>query len=577
MPRNLQNPIISFNNFSFQYKAQKKPTLNNINLDIFEGERVLIVGPSGSGKSTLSNCINGLCPFSYPGEISGTLTIDGANTSDLSIFELSRKVGTVLQDPDGQFIGLTVAEDIAFALENDCVEQNQMHRATLNAAKLVNIQNHLEHAPHELSGGQKQRVSLAGVMVDNVKILLFDEPLANLDPATGKQVIELIDDIQKQSRTTVLIVEHRLEDVLWRNVDRIVLIANGSIVASTTPDQLLAENFLAENGIREPLYITAAKYAGVDILSRNKPAHIESFLLSENDKNRVKNWFENNAPSPCAKNTDAYLQVKNLSFGYSKGKKNLQNISFAVGKGEMVSIIGQNGAGKSTLAKLICGFETPDEGELYLDGKNITRQTIRERAKKIGYVMQNPNQMISKPMIFDEVALSLAKSGLSQAEIKEKVEQTLKICGLYPFRNWPVSALSFGQKKRVTIASVLVMGCDLIILDEPTAGQDYKRYTEIMEFLCELNRKGVTILMITHDMHLMLEYTPRAIAFSSGELIADTSAAAVLCNANLVEKAALKETSLFLLAGKCGIPADQRVNFVQAFINHDREVRKNGC
>ncbi len=577
MPHNLQNPIISFKNFSFQYKAQKKPTLNSINLDIFEGERVLIVGPSGSGKSTLSNCINGLCPFSYPGEISGTLTIDGEDTKDLSIFELSRKVGTVLQDPDGQFIGLTVAEDIAFALENDCVEQEQMHKTTLDAAKLVNIQNHLDHAPHELSGGQKQRVSLAGVMVDKVKILLFDEPLANLDPATGKQVIELIDDIQKKSRTTVLIVEHRLEDVLWRSVDRIVLVANGSIVANTTPDQLLSENFLSENGIREPLYITAAKYAGVEILSSKKPAHIQSLALSESDKAKVRNWFENSTPPKSAQNTGTSLQVKNLSFGYTGKKKNLKNISFEINKGEMISIIGQNGAGKSTLAKLICGFEKPDEGELFLDGKNITGQSIRERAKKIGYVMQNPNQMISKPMIFDEVALSLAKSGLGQAEIREKVEQTLKICGLYPFRNWPVSALSFGQKKRITIASVLVMGCDLIILDEPTAGQDYRRYTEIMEFLCELNRRGVTILMITHDMHLMLEYTPRAIVFSDGELIADTSAAAVLCNKNLVEKAALKETSLFLLAEKCGIPAYKSVEFVQAFINHDREERIHGC
>ena len=217
----VKTPIISFRNFSFQYRAQKQPTLHDINLDIYPGERVLIAGPSGSGKSTLAGCVNGLNPFANAGECTGTLTVDGVDAPDSSIFELSRHVGTVLQDPDGQFIGLTVGEDIAFALENDCVPQKEMHQTTRRVAELVGVETHLDYAPHELSGGQKQRVSLAGVMVDQVNILLFDEPLANLDPATGKQAIELIDEIQQKTDTTVLIIEHRLEDVLWRNVDRI--------------------------------------------------------------------------------------------------------------------------------------------------------------------------------------------------------------------------------------------------------------------------------------------------------------------------------------------------------------------
>ena len=323
-----RTPIISFKNFSFQYRAQKQPTLHDINLDIYPGERVLIAGPSGSGKSTLAACINGLNPFSYPGECTGTLTVDGVDAPHSSIFELAGHVGTVLQDPDGQFIGLTVGEDIAFALENSCTPQDEMHE--------------------------------------------------------------------------------------------------------------------------------------------------------------------------------------------------------------------------------------------------ITR-----RARHIGYVMQNPNQMISKTMIFDEVALGLQGSGLTDAEIRTRVEDTLKVCGLYPFRNWPISALSFGQKKRVTIASVLVQDPELIILDEPTAGQDFRHYTDIMEFLRGLNAKGVTVVMITHDMHLMLEYTPRALAFCDGRLIADRSAAAILCDPALIEQAALKETSLYTLANRCGItPAEK---FVERFIAADREVRADGC
>ena len=548
-----RKPIISFRNFSFQYRAQKRPTLTDINLEIYPGERVLIAGPSGSGKSTLAGCINGLNPFSNPGACTGTLTVDGVDAPHSSLFELSAHVGTVLQDPDGQFIGLTVGEDIAFALENSCTPQDEMHAITRHAAELVGIENHLGYAPHELSGGQKQRVSLAGVMVDQVKILLFDEPLANLDPATGKQAIELIDEIQKKTDTTVLIIEHRLEDVLWRNVDRIVLVNGGTILADLRPDELLSGSLLAENGIREPLYVTALRYAGVDITPDKHPAHVDSLVLDDTDTQKLRDWFTAR-PRPAAQpEREPLLEVKGLSFGYQKGQQTLRDVSFSIGKGEMVSIVGRNGAGKSTLSKLICGFETPDAGEIFLNGKPLAEENIRRRAQHIGYVMQNPNQMISKTMIYEEVALGLQRSGLTEEQIREKVEATLRVCGLYPFRNWPISALSFGQKKRVTIASVLVLDPELILLDEPTAGQDFRHYTDIMEFLRGLNARGVTVVMITHDMHLMLEYTRRA----------------------LVEHAALKETSLYTLANRCGIAPAQE--FVERFIEQDREVREGGC
>ena len=569
-----KSPVISFEDFSFQYRAQKKPTLTGINLNIYPGEKVLIAGPSGSGKSTLAGCINGLNPFSNPGESTGKLIVDGVDAMQSSIFELSAHVGTVLQDPDGQFIGLTVGEDIAFALENSCTPQDKMHEITKHAAELVGIEHHLDYAPHELSGGQKQRVSLAGVMVDEVKILLFDEPLANLDPAAGKQAIELIDEIQKKTDTTVLIIEHRLEDVLWRNVDRIVLVNDGTILADLTPDELLSTNLLRDNGIREPLYITAMRYAGIDITKEKKPAHADSVVLDESDQKKLRNWFSAQPFSPKEPEGAPLLEVKNLSFGYNKGQQTLKNVSLSVKKGEMVSIVGRNGAGKSTFSKLVCGFEDPNQGEIFFERQDLLKENIRSRAKKIGYVMQNPNQMISKTMIYDEVALALQKSGKSEEEIRRKVEDTLKVCGLYPFRNWPISALSFGQKKRVTIASVLVQDPKLIILDEPTAGQDFKHYTEIMEFLRGLNEQGVTVIMITHDMHLMLEYTPRALVFSDGQLIDDCRASQVLCNPELVARAALKETSLFTLANRCGITPPE--SFVERFIQEDREVRSHG-
>ena len=569
----MPQPIIEFKNFGFQYDAQAEPTLHDINLSIYPGEKVLIVGPSGSGKSTIASCINGLIPFSYPGKCTGSLTVAGIDAPHSSIFELSKHVGTVLQDPDGQFIGLTVAEDIAFSLENDLIEQQKMKKTVNQVAGLVDLQHCLNSAPHELSGGQKQRVSLAGVMVDQVEILLFDEPLANLDPATGKQTIELIEDIQEHTGAAVVIIEHRLEDVLWRSVDRIVLVGQGRILADTTPDALLAGSLLSESGIREPLYLTALKYAGVEITADKKPAHIDTIQLNSDDQKKLREWFLQVTPAKPQKEQEILLEVDDLTFGYNEGETNLEHVSFSIRKGEMLSIVGRNGAGKSTLSKLICGFETPISGHIRINGRDLEGDTIKERAAHIGYVMQNPNQMISKPMIWDEVELGLLQTDMTPEERKQRVEETLKICGLYPFRKWPVSALSFGQKKRVTIASVLVMNPEMIILDEPTAGQDFHHYTDIMEFLRELNKQGVTVVMITHDMHLMQEYTARALVFGHKRLLHDGTAVEALTTPELVQAASLKETSLFTLAQKCGVQPPEA--FVQRFIDYDRQVRKH--
>ena len=566
----MKKPVIEFVDFTFQYRAQAKPTLNNINLTIYEGEKVLIVGPSGSGKSTLSNCINGLVPFSNEGEISGSLKVKGKETKEMSIFELSNSVGTVLQDPDGQFIGLTVGEDIAFKLENDCVSQEEMKEKVKIVSEIVGIDTHLSSAPYSLSGGQKQRVTLAGVMVGDVDILLFDEPLASLDPATGKSAIELIDQIQKKTNKTILIIEHRLEDVLHCPVDRIIVVDNGKIAADITPEELLSSNLLVETGIREPLYITALKYAGCNITPKMHPEHIDTLNI-DSCRDKLKEWYEDTIEDKQQVNSEAILEMKDVKFSYESGKEILHGVSFKVNRGEMVSIVGRNGAGKSTISKLICGFYKPTEGKILFNGRDLVNDTIKERAEKIGIVMQNPNQMISKTMIFDEVALGLKVRGVSEEEIKKRVFETLKICGLYEFRNWPISALSFGQKKRVTIASILVLNPEVIILDEPTAGQDFKHYTEIMEFLRELNQKGVTIIMITHDMHLMLEYTNRAIVLSDGVQLADDIAANVLTDEEVINKANLKETSLYELAIKANL--DNPRMFVKKFIDYDRRIR----
>lgn len=592
---------VLFESFSFQYRSQSEPTLHDINFKVKPGEKVLIVGPSGSGKSTLAHCINGLVPHAFKGSCQGRFEICGENALDKGIFDISKLVGTVLQDPDGQFVGLNAGEDIAFALENDCIDQEQMKRRVLEVADLVEISHQLHKSPQDLSGGQKQRVSVAGVLVDDVDILLFDEPLANLDPQAGTHAIDLIDMLHKQTDKTIIIIEHRLEDVLFRSVDRIVVFKDGRIIADAPPEQLLSGSLLREIGIREPLYLTALRYAGVEITEQMNPQHVESLVIgqpaeaqnafagsdggaqdygSKEDApaSRLKSWDISLPPAEPLLFDKALLEVAGLGFFYEQDltqRKVVNDISFKIYEGEAVSLVGRNGAGKSTLAKLICGFETPQQGSLIYDGRDMRDDSIRERAERIGYIMQNPNQMISLPMIFDEVALGLRVRGIGEEEVRVRVEETLKICGLYPFRKWPVSALSFGQKKRLTIASILVLRPKLLILDEPTAGQDFYHYTQIMEFLRQLNQEiGLSMIMITHDMHLMLEYTTRAIVIADSVKLADDTPANVLTDDRLIEAASLKRTSLYDLAVRCGLE-DPR-GFVQRFIYYDREVRADG-
>lgn len=559
--------MIEFKDFSFQYKSQKKPTLHHINLEIKEGEKVLIVGPSGSGKSTLGHCINGLIPFAYPGKKEGKLFIEENDSEKLDIFSSSKLVGTVMQDADSQFVGLNVGEDIAFSLENNAVETDKMHEIVKKVANLVGMGEFLEQSPLELSGGQKQDVCMAGVMVDEAPILLFDEPLANLDPATGKLVIELIDEINKTQNKTIIIIEHRLEDVLHRPVDRIVLVNNGEILADCKPEELFATTLLEDNGIRLPLYVQAMKYADVD-LSKVKNLADDTDYDLQDQKEKLVHWYNTNKTDVKKIESAPLLTIKDLCFSYDGVKPILDHVSLDVHQGEMISVVGKNGAGKSTLCKCICAFEKADAGTLTFENTDMNDLSVKERADRIGFVLQNPNQMICNTMIFDEVAMGLRNRGISEDKIKEKVENTLKICGLYPFRNWPISALSYGQKKRVTIASILALEPKMIILDEPTAGQDYRRYSEIMEFLKSLNEMGIAIVMITHDMHLMLEYTTRSVVLTGGKKIADATPSEVLGNEALIERANLKKTSLSTLASKAGI--EDRIAFIDTFIQHER-------
>ena len=542
----MKEAMIELKDFSFQYKAQSEPTLKNLNLTIYKGEKVLIVGPSGSGKSTIGQCLNGIIPNIYKGTSSGQFLIQGKEAFDLSIYEKSHLVSTVLQDTDGQFIGLSVAEDLAFALENDMVELESMKSRVHTWAERLDLSKLLDHRPQDLSGGQKQRVSLAGVLIDESPILLFDEPLANLDPKSGQDIIDLIDQIHEEQGTTTIIIEHRLEDVLYRPIDRVILINQGQVLFNGSPDELLRTTLLAENGIREPLYLTTLRQLGQDISELPHLDKVEKLPLGDLLVDIPTPHFEKGAEA------ETILELGHLNFAYREGQPILIDLSLTIPKGQRLAIVGKNGAGKSTLAKAICGF-IQTEGTYFSKGEDIKGDSVKERAERVGYVLQNPNQMISTNMIFDEVALGLRLRNVPEDQIESRVHQALKTCGLYEFRKWPISALSYGQKKRVTIASILVLGPDVLVLDEPTAGQDQRNYTEIMDFLDELHQKGHTIVMITHDMQLMLDYSDRAVVVMDGQVLADLTPAELLTQPEILRRANLKETSIFALANRLGV------------------------
>ncbi|UMM05598.1 DUF3744 domain-containing protein [Vibrio campbellii] len=563
---------IEFSNFSFRYESLDKPTLKNINLRIEKGEKIVIIGPSGSGKSTLGQCLNGLIPHAIKGETSGKLTINGQDTAPFDMHQFTEQVGTVLQDTDSQFVGLSIGEDIAFALENQLTSNIDMYPLVKATAKMVDLEQMLERSPHDLSGGQKQRVSLAGILVDDVDILLFDEPLAALDPKTGKKTIEIIDELHRETGKTIIIIEHRLEDVLHRSVDRIILMESGEIIADTTPDEILASPLLEEYGIREPLYLSALKEAGCAIEGDAKPSSLSTLPLTQY-QTAVSTWFEASAATNVETQTETLLAVRNLTYSYDGEKNALEDVSFDVKRGEFVSVLGKNGSGKSTITKLVMGVIEPDQGSMMLNGQDLNELTIFERSQKVGVVMQNPNHMISHHMIFDEVAFGLRNRGVEGNQIEAKVLEVLELCGLSKYRHWPIEALSYGQKKRVTIASILALEPELLILDEPTAGQDYRNYTSMLSFIEKLNRElGITVMIISHDMHLVLEYTTRSIVIADSKLIADAPMTEVFSNPALLDQANLATTSLYELATELGI--ENTNDFMQHFIDVEKARRE---
>lgn len=576
---------IVFEDVTFKYNNLDEPTLRNINLSIEEGEKVLITGKSGSGKSTLAHCINGLIPFTYKGEIQGRILVNGEEPKNRSLFAMGTQVGSILQDQDCQFVGLSSGEDVAFALENDCVPSEEMGTVVDRALAQVDMLEHKAQPPQNLSGGQKQKVAIAGILAMNVPILLFDEPLANLDPASGKRAMETMIDIHAKTGKTIVVIEHRIEDVLEHGFDRVVVMEEGSIVFDDTPDRLLAEDILPKCGLRQPLYVEMLKLCGADITEDDKISELENTIKFKDQV--VARYLEDHFSDKRPDNK-TILKLEGVCYRYYKDDPfTIEDVSFDVKEGEMLAIVGNNGAGKSTLLKAISGIAKYQKGSMFFADSGseeepltcIDKWTAKQRALSIGFVMQNPNHMITKNMIYDEVAFGLRNFGETEEEVDRRVKEALRICGLYEYRNWPVASLSYGQKKRVTIAAILSMGPKVIILDEPTAGQDYTSYREFMTYLDEIKKTGVGIILITHDMHLALEYADSSVVLSGGRVLARDYIDRILANSSIISKANLKHTSIERMGRLYGV--EDLSSFIAYFTRRitggDESVRSCAC
>ena len=553
----MTTPIIDLQHVTFKYHAQAEPTLHDVSLQIFPGEKVLIAGASGSGKTTLLRLLNGLIPHAYTGDLTGELTLNGRAILDQTLSELSLQAGTVLQDSDAQFVGLTVAEDIAFALENDHRPVAEIKQAVATWARRFGLGARLDLAPQMLSGGQKQRTAMAGVLVDDGKLLLFDEPLASLDPAAGWEAMTMIDELQAARDLTVVIIEHRIEEVLRANVDRMIVMSAGRIVANDTPTAILQAGILPQYGLDEPLYIQLLRQAQVDVRQLPDVADVQRVDVAAH----ATAIAQLRVPIQPSVHTQPQLQITHLDFQYDKNQPLFEQFNTTIHQGEILGIVGKNGSGKTTLSHLLTGFLMPDAGDIQLDGQSVLSQSIKTRAENIGYVLQNPNHMLTKSTVYDEVASGLVLREVTTDEIETHVRAVLRLLDLDEMRNWPIAALSFGQKKRVTIAAVLVLSPKILILDEPTAGQDATHTQELLTFLTKINQQEqVTIVIITHNMHLLANFVQRALVVVDGQLLADTTPAELLADEALVKAASLRTTSIYQLAARLQIARPEELN-----------------
>lgn len=546
--------MIKINNISFQYEKNEYKSINDINFEISKGEVILILGPSGSGKSTFALTLNGLIPNIIRGEMGGNVEICGEKTHEIPVHDLTQKVGIVFQDPEAQFVSLNVEDEIVFALENLCFSCDEMEERLIEALKKVNMLDYRYREVYSLSGGEKQKILLAALIAMHPNVFIFDEPTANLDPFGTLDFFEKLKDLKKVENNTIILIEHKLDD-LMDIIDRILVInKKGNKIAEGTPREIFTNkaDMLIQEGIWMPqtvmLYFELEKNnIKLDKVPLTISEAIDSVKCLGNFANNKSIDLNENSQFYVDKNKQSVLKIDDLSFSYGE-KKVLDSINLNIDAGDFLAIIGTNGAGKTTLAKHMVNIIEAPKFKVFIEDKDISKIPSKKLSKKIGYVFQNPEHQFIKDTVEEQLSFGLKLRGFSQDQIEDWLCKTLKQFDIENYRNKSPYMLSHGQKRLLSVATMLTLGQDILILDEPTFGQDFKSSAKLLSYLKSLNEKGKTIIVITHDMSLVEKYVEKVIVMDEGKIIFKGLTKNLFKNDEILEKASLTLPPLLKLS-----------------------------
>ena len=508
--------LLKVENLNFRYRIREDLAIKDINLEMTAGKVVLIAGASGCGKTTLIRCINGLIPRSYKGELSGRILVKGEDLSSLKLAEISQKIGTVLQDPERQILGTKVINEVAFGLENLGMPRDEILKRVNESLDRLKIPDLRNRDTFNLSGGEKQKVALAGVLAMRPEMLLLDEPLASLDPASAEETLQILRNLADEGMT-ILMVEHRVEDVLKIHPEQVIYMSGGQILYHGTAEGLDESINYRDVKLPAPMIIQRVKGKPVDI--------------------------DFTPPAPYTDDAGTLVSFKDVNFHYEENHPVLHNISLDIHQGDVISVLGPNGAGKTTLVKHAIGLLKPKSGQVLIGGKDTSKMSVAEIAQTLGYVFQSPSHMLFAPTVDEELSFGPQNLGHSSEQIRKEVKEAIEIVNLSGMEQSPPLALSFGQQKRVSIAAVLAMRSKILVMDEPSAGQDYRNYIDFMDAIMKLPNFNA-ILFITHDIDLAVIYANRVLMVNEGRLVADGKPQDVLKDTASLHQHRLVPTSL---------------------------------
>jgi energy-coupling factor transporter ATP-binding protein EcfA2 len=543
---------IEFQGVSFRYAGAQKDALSGIDLKIPAGEIVLVTGPAGSGKTTLCSCINGLVPHYHEGELKGEVIVRSYHTRRARIGGLASLVGMVFQDPESQLVTSSVADEVAFGPENLGVpraEINQRVREALSATRLLGFE---DREPHNLSGGEQQACAIAATYAMHPEIYVMDEPLANLDPVGRVQVLQVLIDVAKERQKTLVIVEHALEEVLPL-VDRVLVVNAGRIVRDGTVDEVLAAGDIARVFTRPAIVRLASKF-GLD----PKTFSAEEFYADLNARRPLGRIAPSTTQIPVSRDgSPPIIEIRDVHYSYKNQMAALKGVSLTIQAGELVAILGRNGSGKTTLARHIIGLLQPERGRVMVAGKDVAVTPTHELTQEIGFCFQNPNHQMVSFKVRDEMTFGLKAHNIDPAEFDQRVHHALELVNLLDVADAEIFDLGKGQKQRLALASVLTLEPKILVIDEPTTGQDPQMTREIFDILKHLNDLGTTILMITHRVDYAAAYAHRAVVMNRGEIAFDGPVLGLISNLEIMQANSLDLpdiTKLALQLHKHGVP-----------------------